>query len=60
MSGEAWTEYVVEWGDASLSDPFRDRARAESLADGYPEWGGIVKGRTVTASEWLPVDGEGR
>jgi hypothetical protein len=55
---ETWTEYGVSLGtgdDAWVAE-MDTRAQAERSARNH---GGTVVGRTVTASDWLPVDTDG-
>ena len=57
---ETWTEYGVMWdSDPTEIEKCTDYAYAARLVEMYPNWNGIVVGRQVTASDWLPVDTDG-
>lgn len=46
------TEWGVRWEETGEVEPTATRMDAETLADVYPAWGGVVVSRTVTYSEW--------
>ena len=52
MSGETWTEYGVKFREGVIEA--NTRAHAEEI-NGWNDGEGIVVGRQVTASDWLPV-----
>jgi hypothetical protein len=57
---ETWTEWGVYWADIDqYSDPYSTREQAQCQANAFPRWLPTVVGRTVTASDWLPVDTDG-
>lgn len=54
---ESWTEYAVGYEDGTIVPyPRREMARHVVSLSREFEPGCRVVGRTVTASDWLPVD----
>ena len=56
MAGETWTEYAVQWGGIYVTETYYDGDEAAAVVAemNYPD--ARVVGRTVTATDWLPVE----
>lgn len=63
---ETWTEYAVRWDGAIHGLARWEGLRSLETAQAGAEWvrrktehTPVIVGRTVTASDWLPVDTDG-